>query len=134
MFERTGIYPASGGSITDYKTLSNDVSNRPNDGRSTYFDLLTIREYYAGRVECKFDNYANNKTLEYFNDVVNELKSHDINLELYLYLSINCYILGIPFDYEPLSLTYDQYADYEPRINVVNDTLIKTITDYIKTL
>jgi hypothetical protein len=137
MFERVGIYQSIGsigGGMTDYTTWSNIITNRFNDGRSTYFDVLTIRDYYATRLQCKFENYVNNKTLEYFNDVVSELQSHDINLELHLYLSINCYILGIHFDYENISLTYDKYADYEPRIEVINNMLIEKITNHIKNL
>jgi hypothetical protein len=109
--------------------LLSEISDYLDIGHDIYFDLITINDYYAKRLKCNFENYTKGKTLEYFNEVINTLTT----IELYLYLAINCYILGIKFDYESLSLSYDQYKDYEPRIKISNDVLIEKITTYIKT-
>jgi hypothetical protein len=104
------------------------------DNPSSYFDVLTIREYYSERVQCKLENYVRNKTLKYFNNVVNELKNQQTNLELYFYLSVNCYILSIPFDYQTLRLSYDQYDEHKLRIDDINNMLIGKISNHIERL
>jgi len=63
--------------------------------KSIYFDLITINDFYKQKYQCKFENYAKSKTLEYFYENIESYKNNRNYIGLHLYLIINAIILGI---------------------------------------
>jgi len=112
-----------------------------NDGEviNTYFDILTIRDFYKQRLECfnKIRDYVKIKTIDYVNIVFNELNDEENLFKLHLYLTINCMICNIEATAEEMLFTtkaikYDEYPEYSEKLVISNNILYSKIINYIQ--
>jgi hypothetical protein len=96
-----------------------------------YFDLITIRDFYAQRYLCvtNIENYINIKVLEYFDNVVSLLNKDDTQHMLYLYLLSNCFVMNIvtPYEIKRFEKSVDEYPVYAASIKPINGELYEKI-------
>jgi hypothetical protein len=116
--------------------ISSFVIKNVGDGNPMYYDILTVRDLLRQRYNClnTEPNYVNNKILDYFVETVNTFNVEEKQLDLHVYLTVNCMILNIDINssrvpVRKFSKTYDEYViSIQPSIEDMYSKLVNTIS------